>query len=153
MISSLRSSAHSLLTGVLVAILLAGSGSLAGCATIMSEGGGEREVHVTSTPEGASVSYRRGARAWEKHPELTPTVLHLDPAEGDGDYQLRLELEGYEPATAYLDSDLDPWFIGSVALIVVFVIPGVVATGVDLATGAWKKFEDDELHFDLRKAE
>lgn len=142
---------HSLLTGILIALMLTGSGSLAGCATIMSEGGGDRPVNITSDPDGATVYVKRGAQEWQKQPGVTPTVLYLDPSEGGGDYALKLELEGYEPVTAYLSSDIDPWLIGSLALIVVFVIPGLVATGVDFATGAWKKFDEDSLHFDFEQ--
>lgn len=143
-----RSSLHSLVTGLLLAVMLAGSGGLVGCATVMSEGGGDRPLHVSSTPEGATVFVKQGMREWVQQPGVTPTTIHLDPVEDD-DYQLRLELEGYEPVTGYIGSDVDPWLFGSVALIVLFVIPGLVATGVDFATGAWKKLDTDHLHFDF----
>ena len=148
-----RSSIHSLVTGLLLAVMLAGSGGLVGCATVMSEGGGDRPLHISSTPDGARVFVKQGMREWQEQPQVTPTTIYLDPVDGGGDYQLRLELEGYEPLTGYIGSDLDPWVFGSVALIVLLVIPGLVATGVDFATGAWKKLDTDHLHFDFPQKE
>ena len=143
-----RSSIHCFVTGLLTAILLAGSGGLAGCATIMSEGGGDRPVTISTNPPGATIFVKHGASDWQQQPGVTPTEIRLDPTE-DSDYQLRLELEGYEPIFAYVGTEVDPWLIGSIALIVVFVIPGVVATAVDFATGAWKKLDEDHLYFDF----
>lgn len=40
------------------------------------------------------------------------------------------------PINMELKRDLEPWFIGSCALVLLFVIPGVVAIAVDLITGA-----------------
>lgn len=149
----LRSSVRAFLTGMLTAVLLAGSGSLVGCATIMSDGGEERPLLVTSTPEGATVYVKRGMADWKQQPGVTPTTIMLNPVEGGGEYDLRLELEGYEPVHGHIGSDIDPWLFGSMALVIVFVIPGIVATGIDLATDAWKKLDEDEIHFNFGKTE
>ena len=137
---------HSLLTGMLVALTLAGS---VGCATIMSDGGGDRPLLVTSTPDGAKVYVKRGAADWKEQPGVTPTTIMLDPVKGD--YQLKLELDGYEPILGHINTTVDPWLIGSVALVIVFVIPGVVATAIDFATGAWKKLDEEEIHFNFKE--
>ena len=134
-------------TGLLIAVLSLGGG---GCATIMSEGGGDRPLHVSSEPAGATVYLKRGGADWQRQPGLTPTTLYLDPSSSSANYQLKLELDGYEPALGYVNSDVDPWLFGSMALVLLFVIPGLVATGVDFATGAWKKLDTDSLHFDFR---
>ncbi len=136
------------LAGFLCGLMTIGT---TGCATIMSDGGGDRPVHITTEPSGASIFVKRGMQDWKQMPGETPTTIYLDPAKGSGQYQLKLELDGYEPITSYIDSEIDPWVIGSVALIVVFVIPGVIATAVDFATGAWKKFEYDEMHFNFNE--
>ena len=88
-------------------------------------------------------------RAAAEQPGVTPTTIMLDPV--DGDYQLKLELAGYEPILGYIDTDVDPWLFGSMALVIVFVIPGIVATAIDFATGAWKKLDDEQLHFNFKK--
>ena len=114
----------------------------------MSDGGGDRDLRITSTPAGATVYVKRGMADWQAQPDVTPTVIRLDPVKGD--YQLKLELEGYEPILGHVDTDIDPWLIGSVALVIVFVIPGVVATAIDFGTGAWKKLDEEEMHFNFK---
>lgn len=37
---------------------------------------------------------------------------------------------------------LDPFLLGDAALLLVGVVPGVVALGVDFATGSWRYLED-----------
>jgi hypothetical protein len=145
---NIRSTLHSLLTGFLIAVMVTGS---VGCATIMSDGGGDRPLRITTTPEGATVYVKRGMSDWQQQPGVTPTTIMLDPV--DGDYQLKLELEGYEPILGYVDTDVDPWLFGSMALVILFVIPGVVATAIDFATGAWKKLDEEQMHFNFKKAE
>ncbi len=142
----LRGTFSHVLTGLLAGLILVGSGGLVGCATVVSDGGGERPLMVTSEPAGAAVYTKRGMEDWRKHPGVTPTTIHLDPAKGNGDYQLKLELGGYEPLLAHISSDVDPWLFGSMALTLVFVVPGLVATGVDFATGAWKKLDHESMH-------
>jgi|SRR5688572_14371590 len=144
-----RSPLQLILTGLLLVLMLVGSGGLVGCATVMSDGGGDRPLHLTSQPSGAAVYVKRGMQEWQRQPGETPTTIYLDPAAGNGDYQLKLELEGYEPVLGYISSDIDPWVAGSAALIFVFVVPGLIATGVDVATGAWKKLDQEQMHFEF----
>ena len=136
------------LMGVLCGVLAIGTG---GCATIMSEGGEERALTISSSPDGASVYVRQGGADWQKQASSTPTTIYLDPS-SQADYSVKVELDGYKPATTFVGTEVDPWFFGSLGLILLFVIPGLVATGVDLATGAWKKLSRDHLHVDLEPA-
>lgn len=140
---------HCVLLGFLSTLLSIGT---VGCATIMSDGGEERPLTVSSDPSGASVYARQGAADWQKQGGETPTTIYLDPTGGGADYSVKVELEGYEAATAYIGTEVDPWFFGSLGLLFLFVIPGLVATGVDLATGAWKKLGRDHLHVELQPA-
>lgn len=137
------------LTGLLCSVLALGT---VGCATIMSDGGDDRPLTISSNPSGGTVYVRQGAADWQKQGGETPTTVFLDPTSGGADYSVKVELDGYEPATAYVGTEVDPWFFGSLGLIILFVIPGLVATGVDLATGAWKKLGRDHLHVELQPA-
>lgn len=137
---------HFVLLGLLSTLLAIGT---AGCATIMSDGGDERPLTVTSDPKGATVYVRQGAADWQQQ-GTTPATVYLDPTSGGGGHVVKVELDGYEAATAYIGTEIDPWFFGSIGLVVLFVIPGLVATGVDLATGAWKKLGREHLHVELR---
>src|SRR5262249_14182030 len=48
---------------------------------------------------------------------------------------------------ARVDMSYDPsaWLIGDGALLFVFVIPGLVAFGVDFGTGAWRQLHDVQI--------
>ena len=132
-----------LLTGFLVALMAVGG---LGCATLVSGDSGRRSLHVTSEPSGAAVAIQQDG-TWSETGKVTPTTLRLDA--GDGDVSIRVSLSGYQSASTLVQSEIDPWFFGSIGLVVLFVIPGVVATGVDLASGAWKKLDRDRLHVQL----
>lgn len=134
---------RSLLVGFLSAALLLNT---IGCATIIS-GDGPRTVEVSSTPAGATVFVRQSGD-WTRHSDPTPTTVRVDAH--DGPVGIRLELDGYESTSTSIGTSVDPWFFGSLGLIVLFVVPGLVATGIDLYTGAWKKVETDSYHATLR---
>jgi hypothetical protein len=136
------------LIGLLSSLLAIGA---AGCATIFSDGGDDRPLTVSSDPRGATVYVRQGSANWQAQGGTTPTTVYLDPT-GGADYSVKVELDGYEAVTAHIGTKVDPWFFGSIGLVVLFVIPGLVATGVDLATGAWKKLGRDHLHVELKPA-
>ena len=41
--------------------------------------------------------------------------------------------------------DLDPWLIGDAGLLIFYVIPGLIALGVDFATGGWRNLHDVQV--------
>jgi hypothetical protein len=42
---------------------------------------------------------------------------------------------------------IDPLILGDVALLALFIVPGAVALGVDLATGAWRNLDEQQVVF------
>lgn len=114
------------LAGWLLACCLVVSSFLStGCAALIS--GANKDVTFLVHPRDATVYY-----------EGRPV--------GDGD-QVRIRKTfssanrvnvGSRDRPVHVDfqREVDPWFIGSCALVLLFVIPGVAAIAVDLLTGA-----------------
>jgi hypothetical protein len=49
------------------------------------------------------------------------------------------------PRFQEIDYSVSPWLIGDGVLLVFFVIPGLVAFGVDMLSGAWRIPEDPQV--------
>src|SRR4029077_15368560 len=92
-------------------------GTLCGCTLVVQ--GTHQPVTFTSEPTGASFTVA-GQTA------TTPATLDLPK----DDYQISFSYPGYEDASVDLRRKISNWFIGSVAM-------GVIASTIDLATGAW----------------
>lgn len=105
---------------------------LPGCATLVH--GPNQEVVVETQPPGASVfvdGYREGR---------TPTRLKLSRVSS---YDLRIRLEGYEPAQLQLRRERSPWTFGN---IVFLYFPGYI---VDAAVGSNGKIVPSQISLKL----
>ena len=110
--------------------------SALGCATLLSDT--DEEVSIESEPEEATI-YVNGEKRGS-----TPTRVILPV---DSSHEIRIEKEGYEPRTFYIDNEIGlEWAI----LDVVF---GVVPVLVDAVTGAWYKLEKNHIRVTLQKSE
>lgn len=89
-----------------------------GCATIMN--GDMVHVPVTSTPPGAKATV--AGREY-----TTPTTV--DVLRGKGNFQLRVENDGYEPCLVNLEESVDAWLWGNL------VFGGLIGLGLDFLTG------------------
>ncbi|MBV8879019.1 MAG: PEGA domain-containing protein [Planctomycetaceae bacterium] len=104
--------------------------ALAGCTLVVQ--GTHQPVTFTSEPPGATftVAGQTG---------VTPQTLDLPK----DDYQISFKLAGYEDASVDLKRKMSNWFFGSIAM-------GVLASTIDLATGAWKEFESTDIKIALQ---
>ncbi len=107
--------------------------SLSGCATLMTEK--TQTVRLTTDPPGQ-------------------TVFYQDRRIRDGEYvNVRREFrapafeirEGERQAQASMAYTAEPWIIGDAGLLLFFIVPGVVAGGLDMGTGAWRKLSDPQV--------
>lgn len=104
--------------------------ALSGCTLVVQ--GTKQQVKFDSEPQGATVSVA-GQTA------TTPATLEL-PKE---DHQVAFRLAGYEDSTVELKRGVSNWFIGSIVM-------GIIASTIDLASGAWKEFETTDIKVTLQ---
>jgi hypothetical protein len=112
---------------VLGLLLLA---ALSGCTLVVQ--GTHQPVTFTSEPPGASFTVA-GQTA------TTPATLDLPK----DDYQISFHRAGYEDGSVELKRKMSTWFIGSIVM-------GVIASTIDLATGAWREFETTDVRVTLQ---
>ncbi len=117
----------STLSRVLGVLVLA---ALAGCTLVVQ--GTHQPVTFTSEPPGATFSVA-GQTA------TTPATLDIPK----DDYQISFKHPGYEDGSVELKRKMSNWFIGSIVM-------GVIASTVDLATGAWKEFATTDVRITLQ---
>lgn len=103
---------------------------LSGCTYVVQ--GTSQPVTFTSEPPGASFTVA-GQTA------TTPATLELPK----DDYQISFHRGGYKDASVELRRKMSAWFIGSIAM-------GVIASTIDLATGAWREFETTDVRVTLQ---
>jgi hypothetical protein len=115
---------------LLTVLCLAG----AGCATVTG-GASDEEVTITSNPPHATVCVDGEPRG------QTPTVVKLTRRK---DHQLDVSAAGYETAHVSIGRELNPWFIGNIA------IGGLIGMGVDLCTGAYCRLSPDAIAVTLQ---
>lgn len=104
--------------------------ALSGCTLVVQ--GTHQEVKFSSEPPGASFTVA-GKTA------TTPATLDIPK----DDYKIAFKHPGYEDANVELKRGISNWFIGSVVM-------GVIASTIDLATGAWKEFESTDIKVTLQ---
>ncbi len=122
-------------------ILRGVSASLAGAVLLMSSGcatmfrGTSQNVQVVTDPAGRDVQFRG------------QQVGHGDLVFVNKDYKTPTFDIGndYSTVPVQLSYDPDPWLLGDAALLIPFVVPGVIAFGVDFATGAWRKLHPQQI--------
>lgn len=105
------------------------------CATIFS--GTSQTVHINTIPEGHTVYFDNvavedGQVVNVRKRMKTPEVNIGTPE---------------RPYFVEMDYSPDPWLIGDGLLIIVGVIPGLIAFGVDFGTGAWRKLEQQQRFY------
>lgn len=103
--------------------------ALTGCTLIVQ--GTSQEVKFTSEPPGAEfiVAGQKGT---------TPVTLTL-PKE---DYRITFRRPGFRDGAFELKRSMSPYFVGSLLM-------GIIASTIDLATGAWQEFDTTEVHVAL----
>jgi hypothetical protein len=104
--------------------------ALSGCTLIMQ--GTSQSVTFTSDPDGATVRVAGQTGT-------TPVTLELPK----DDYQVTFHRAGFEDHSVDLRRKMSAWFFGSIAM-------GVIASTIDLASGAWKEFETTEINVTLQ---
>ncbi len=105
---------------------------LASCATIVA--GGPDDVPVSTNPPGAYV-YLDGQIVGQ-----TPMVITLDRTRSLGD--IRIYYPGFNPVVITRYKHVNLWIIGNFFL-------GLIPIVVDLVTGNWQAFDDDEISIAL----
>jgi hypothetical protein len=106
---------------------------LAGCGTIMN--GGPFMVPVTSHPQGATVVYRGAAVG------KTPCTIAM----GTDDTLLRFRLDGHRDRDLEVSTATNWWYLGNA----VFLVPGFIGLGYDLANGATTQVETGSVSVSL----
>lgn len=92
--------------------------TISGCSTIMN--GDIVEVPVKTTPSGATLVLNGNSY-------ISPAVV-LVPR-GEGDFNLHIEKEGFQPVDILLRESVDGWFWGN------FLFGGVVGFAIDFISG------------------
>lgn len=108
-----------------------------GCATIVN--GSTQTVEITSDPPGAKAIVLPGGKEL-----MTPAAAFLERKRV---HTVLFELDGYQPATGYLDrtaSNVTVWNV---------VLGGLIGILVDHSTGAVFRLIPDPLHVDLKPVE
>lgn len=104
--------------------------AMAGCTLVVQ--GTSQSVTFTSEPPGATFTVAGQAAT-------TPATLEIPK----DDYQIAFRHPGYEDSSVELKRKMSNWFIGSLCM-------GVIASTIDLATGAWKEFESTDVRITLQ---
>jgi hypothetical protein len=115
-------------------MLLLTASLLDGCASIMNKS--LVEVPVDTNPPEAKVMV--GGQEIK-----SPGKLQL--ARGKGDYQVKIEKEGYETANLVLKESWDAWMWGNILL------GGLLGLTIDLVTRYGYDLEPEEIRYDLVK--
>ena len=115
----------------IVSLVLAALLSLwtSGCATM--SGGLSQMVVVRSHPSGGTVQYR-GRDVFDGQ-SIVVDKLFETPQFHVGTVSVPMQ---YEP---------NPWLVADGVLLFFFIVPGVVAFGVDFGTGAWRNLRGTQV--------
>lgn len=114
-------------------IMAAILGQSAGCALLVNQQ--KQTIRISTTPPGRTV-YIKGTTA--KDGEYVTLTKAFDVAEANVGSPTR-------PTSTDLKFNPDVWLLGDAALLLVFVLPGLIALGVDYGTGAWRTYEDPQI--------
>lgn len=112
--------------------------SYTGCATILT--GTHQKISVDSNPKGAIVATDGHTRA------RTPAVISISRwRSGD----IVVSKEGYYPKQVVMHRTLNPYALLDLPWFLLGVVPGVVAVGVDIGTGAIWEYTPEVIYADL----
>ncbi len=116
-----------------VALLLALAPHFTGCAAILR--GTSQQTRINTRPEGGSFEYEylrfRDGDVVTIRKKFKPAMVNVGTERRPIDQELQ-----YYP---------DAWLIGDCVLLLVFVIPGLIALGVDFGTGAWRNYDQTQF--------
>lgn len=97
-----------------------------GCATLVE--GRTQRVQVITNPRGGKVTYQ-GLEV--KDGDFIFIHRQQDPP--------HVEVNG---VPVQLEYDPSPWLLADAGLLVIYIVPGLVALGVDFFTGCWRHFSE-----------
>ena len=117
-------------------LLIVCSFTFQGCATIFAKK--TNALAVMSDPKGADV-YVNGFKMG-----VTPVELNLKP---DKSYTIEFRKEGYEKISRVVNTKVGAGWI------ILDILGGLVPVIVDVATGDWKKLDQDVVNAVLDKQE
>ena len=103
-----------------------------GCCAILN--GTSQTIRVVTNPEGKTVEYE-GMKL--KDGDTFTLQKHFHNPQFNVGTDRR-------PIMYDLHYDPDPWLIGDGVLLLFFIIPGVIALGVDFGTGAWRTVDNPQ---------
>jgi hypothetical protein len=110
-------------------VLLAFSST--GCATMFR--GRSEQVTVRTDPSGRTIYYQGRS------------VGHGESLHVRKEFETpQFQLHGSGGAVP-LEYNPDPWLIGDAAFLLLGIIPGVIALGIDIGTGAWRNLADEQV--------
>jgi hypothetical protein len=103
-----------------------------GCGTIFN--GRSQAVRIMTTPRDRTVSYERVKLK-------DGDVISVRKQFATPQFNVGTDRR---PVLVDMQYNPDPWLIGDAALLLVFIVPGVVALGVDFGTGAWRDLDNPQ---------
>ena len=101
-----------------------------GCAAMFD--GNSQRVTVVTTPPGRSVFYR-GLKVSDGE------VIRVRKRFGTPQFNVG---ESKRPLMEDMEYFPHAWLIGDAALLLLGIIPGLIAGGIDFGTGAWRNLDD-----------
>ncbi len=107
--------------------------SLSGCAAIFR--GNHQRVTVVTTPPGGTVMYQ--GQTIDDGESVIVRKRFDAP-------QFMVGEEG-ELMPVKMTYDPDLWLIGDAAFLLLGIIPGLIAGGIDFATGAWRNLDERQI--------
>jgi hypothetical protein len=119
-----------LVCGCALGLLFAGGG----CATLVTGGGQDQAVRISSNPRGADVYVD------DQPMGKTPLSLRLSRKD---DHFVRVEKEGYRPYEKQLKSGFNPWMIGNV------LFGGIVGIVIDAVSGTNPSLSNSDVNAKL----
>lgn len=99
-----------------------------GCATFVTGAGPDQKVSVRSTPNGANVFVDGQFKG------TTPTSIAVTRIDK---HTVRVEREGFEPYVHEMEPGANPWLLGNIPLLFLFIVPGVAGAIIDVLDGAY----------------
>ncbi len=116
-----------------------------GCATLFG-GGSTQNIPVNVTPAGAKITVKDASGAVVATGE-TPMVLNLKRASGifGAQYKITISKDGFKDFDTTISSGTNGWYWGNLGLFLLGLWPGVIACGVDLASGSAYALSPEQL--------
>lgn len=113
--------------------ILCGPLAFSGCASIFD--GTHQSVRVRTRPAGHVVYYLG-------EPVGDGEKIRVDKKFEASEFRIG---SASSAETVRLDYSPAPWLLGDAGLLLFGVVPGLVAFGIDAATGAWRDLEDEQI--------